>query len=295
MNTILQRHGRQAGFTLVELVVVIVISGVIASMVSTFIAQPVQAYVDLNRRATLVDAADSALRRMARDVRRALPNSVRINAAGDTIELLNTLDGARYRDDAGGAHGSADDLWQTGGDDRFNVLGRLQSLNFTYGSALPAGVRAAIYTTDASVYADAATGAEPGVITPASTQITISNDGNEDKISLLPAFDFALASPGQRLYLLDSPVTYRCDITSGTLTRYSGYTITSGQPTDPAASPLDSASSSALVADHISACAFSYDPGAGQRGGLVTAALTLADHTGERVTLLHQIHVDNLP
>src|SRR5205814_7956125 len=69
----------QRGFTLLEAVLVIAMTGIVAAMVAVFIRAPVNAYVDQARRAELSDAADTALRRMAREVQRALPNSVRVD------------------------------------------------------------------------------------------------------------------------------------------------------------------------------------------------------------------------
>ena len=89
----------QRGFTLVEMIVVIVITGIIGGVVAMFIRAPVQGYMDSARRAEMTDIADTALRRMARDIRTAVPNSVRIPvAAGSTyIEFLPTKAGGRYR------------------------------------------------------------------------------------------------------------------------------------------------------------------------------------------------------
>ena len=67
----------QRGFTLVEAIVVIVITGIIAAGVAVFIRAPVEGYVDSVARAELTDAADTALRRLSRDVNSALPNSLR--------------------------------------------------------------------------------------------------------------------------------------------------------------------------------------------------------------------------
>jgi len=64
------------GFTLIELIVVIVIVGILSALGGQFIVAPVTGYVDLSRRARLVDQAEMALRRMQRDIRHALPNSI---------------------------------------------------------------------------------------------------------------------------------------------------------------------------------------------------------------------------
>ena len=51
-----------AGFTLVEMIMVITITGIIGAMVAVFIRSPVDSYVDSARRAELSDIADTALR-----------------------------------------------------------------------------------------------------------------------------------------------------------------------------------------------------------------------------------------
>ena len=60
---------RARGFTLVEMIIVIVITGIIGAMVAVFIRVPVQGYVDVAARAALADTADTATRRLTRDVR----------------------------------------------------------------------------------------------------------------------------------------------------------------------------------------------------------------------------------
>ena len=54
----------QRGFTLVEAVMVIALTGIVAAIVAVFIRQPVQGYFDTVRRAELTDVADTAARRI---------------------------------------------------------------------------------------------------------------------------------------------------------------------------------------------------------------------------------------
>jgi MSHA biogenesis protein MshO len=88
----------ESGFTLVEAIVVIAITGIVGAMVAIFIRSPVDGYIDSVNRAELTDEADTALRRMARDMRLALPNSIRVNNTGDFVEFLATSTGGRYLD-----------------------------------------------------------------------------------------------------------------------------------------------------------------------------------------------------
>lgn len=86
------------GFTLVELVMVIMITGIIAASFTVFFRPAIDGYFDTRRRADLTDIADTALRRMSQDIRRAVPNSIR-PAPGSTtcFQLVPTIAGGRYR------------------------------------------------------------------------------------------------------------------------------------------------------------------------------------------------------
>src|SRR5262245_17167840 len=92
---------RAQGFTLVELVVTIVLLGMAAAAVGVFIVPAMQGYQAQRQRAELVDSTEAALRRMARDIRIAVPNSIRVTTAltgatGFALELVPTVDGGRY-------------------------------------------------------------------------------------------------------------------------------------------------------------------------------------------------------
>ena len=79
---------RAAGFSLIELVVVLVLMAALALVSVALIRQPIDASADVQRRARLADAADQAMARLSRDIRLALPNSIRTSADGRAIEML---------------------------------------------------------------------------------------------------------------------------------------------------------------------------------------------------------------
>lgn len=252
----------------------IVITGVVSAAVAVFLRAPVQGYFDVARRARLTDAADTALRRIGRDLQSALPNSVRIDSAGGRryLEFLHVRSGGRYRaevDDTGG--GDVLDF-TSGSDASFDVLG--------FPVTVAAGDQLVIYNL----------GIGPADAYAGDNRRTIAATGEVSNIAFAAnGSPLPLASPGARFQVVDTPVAYECDPAAGVLRRHWGYPISAGQPLPPAGS------ASALLVHRVSGCDFHYEANAAnQRTGLVSLRLQLADG-GENVTLFQQLHVGNLP
>ena len=257
-----------AGFTLIEMIIVIAITAIVGSMVALFLRVPVESYVAQDRRARLTDTADTALRRMGRDIRLALPNSVRVTSVGGVVylEFLGTRSGGRYR-----AQGGGDILDFTTPDTSFDVLGPAITMQ--------AGDRIAVYNLGIPG-ADAWAG---------DTLATYSGAAGSVSNIAIASKQFPLASPGNRFQVVEGPVSYVCNPAAGTLTRFWGYVPAIAQPTPPPA-PV----SSALLASRVSACNFDYQPGVTERGGLVSMTLELSQ-AGEAVRLVANTQVSNQP
>jgi MSHA biogenesis protein MshO len=260
------------GFTLIELIMVIVIVGILSTMTTRIITLPVKSYIDLERRTTLVDSAEITLRRIQRDIRRALPNSIRITG-GNKLEFLHTTGGGRYRAKLA-SDGTGDILDFTSSDNSFDVLGSL--------STVPDG-ELVIYNLDSASTGNAYDG---------GNRASINNMATVDKIVLNSAKLFPFSSPQQRFFIVDTPITYSC--TNGELRRYdnsidASYSISSSAPN------LTNLSYRIQAKANTLSCSFSYDAGTATRGGLVTLEITLTDEAGESAQLIHQVHVDNAP
>jgi len=281
---------RERGFTLIELVITIAVGSVVVAFMAMFIVMPLNAYTAQTRRAALVDASDAALRFMSRDLRSALPNSVRVTTSGTVtaLELLATADGARYQD-GGPVSNPALVLDFTAPDGAFATTVPFTQLTLPWTSS-------AYYL---SIYNVGVPGANAyqmaNVITPAGTTITISAGAtaNQNLVTLSPAFQFAFGSPEKRVYLVSGPVSYLCDTAAGSLTRYSGYAIAGVQPTS-AATLAAAGATAALVAADVGGCQFTYSPGTAERNGLTTLTLEIT-RSGESVQLLNEVQVVNSP
>ena len=259
------------GVTLIEMIVVIVLMGIVAAAVALFIRRPVEGYIDAARRAELTDIADTALRRVTRDLRTALPNSIRVS--GNFIEFLQVSGGGRFRaePDSAGA-GDILDFSSAAGDNSFEVLG-----------PMPAGIAngnlIVVYNLgEGSGNSDAYGAGNSSAVSAVAAPIVS-----------IGAKQFPLPSPGRRFQVVQHAVTYHCDLGAQQLRRYWNYTINAVQPTPPGDG------SNALLASRVTACSFTYAPsGPSGRTGVVSLVLQIEDG-GERVRLFQQAHVSNVP
>jgi MSHA biogenesis protein MshO len=295
------------GFTLIEAVMVIVILGVLAGIVAVFIRAPILGYRDSVDRAEITDQADLALRRIARDVRLALPNSVRVNASGSFLEFLQTRSGARYLSTLDGAADSQVLSFEDPARTTFLAIGlpdsfaRVRPGDFVVVYNLGYGFSGAdawqLNTTAekniARITALAATsvtlpGQSAGSTTPA-VQVTLADNP-------FAAQTVAMSSPTQRFQVVTGPVSYFCQPRAdGTLdlVRAWGYAVNANLQVPP------SGGQRAVIASRLTRCGglFNAASGALVRAGLVSIDLELRGRNGNAaaIRLVHQVHIDNTP
>jgi MSHA biogenesis protein MshO len=288
---------RLRGFTLVEMIMVIVITGIVAGMVAVFIAKPVQGYIDSVRRAGMTDVADLALKRMALEIRTAVPNSIRLSSGSATtscsantttncyLEFIPSRTGGRYCTDSDACpSGTGGALSFTATNDYFDILGPTHDvIQSDFLVVYNTGQEDTTDTTR-SLSAYTAGNIRTQSSAPSTTGLTIAGS------------PFPFASPSHRFQAVPSsgPVSFACrgvgGGTNGTgeLRRHTSYATTV-----PFGSTPTPTTGGALLANNISACQFTYDQ-VSATSGLVSLRLTLT-REDESVTLLNQFHVDNMP
>ncbi|MBT4835743.1 MAG: type II secretion system protein [Methylococcales bacterium] len=307
MNRTLPKH-KISGFTLMELVLVIVLTGIMSGISIKFVSGAVDHLLDVTRRAQLVDVATLSLRMMSEELRLALPNSVRIGCANQCLEFLLIKNSGNYRATAIGGNDDALDIGLS--DNRFDVIGALFDADqITFGNNATDcqnGLADCLYVNNAGNPYVASilvtlTGCTNHLnqVSPfyCSQPNAINGSFPSTPIQLLFSNKvFPTASVTQSFYVVDTAIQYRCTpntVTpqSGILQRYSNYPITQTMATvlPPANSQV------VLFAEYITACTFSVTAGAGANLGLVTLELTVSNSNGDSIKQLQQVRVVNQP
>lgn len=262
---------RARGFTLIELIVVIVLLGIAAVSFTMIFTGTVGGYLDTAGRADSATAARIALDRMGRELREAMPNSVRVNDDGSCVQFLPILGSSVYTD--------------------FPInTTTFAVLDFST-AAIPAGnyapgaaAYAAIYPVSADqLYQQLAMSPLGSISAMASSLRTVT---------LTTASTFARPSPAERVYFVGAPVSY-CVLGSGVLNRYESAVT----PTQPAPAALGAPQ---LLLDHVQVAgsSFQYQQGNWRANGLITIRLNIqrnaSDGQPENLLLDHEVWVRNV-
>jgi MSHA biogenesis protein MshO len=250
------------GFTLIELVIAIAIGSVVVAFAAMFIGAPLGAYEAHSRRAVLVADTSGAWPRMEKDLRAALPNSLRTHRNGVyvVIEMLKVTQVVRYIDPPASTS--------------FKVAGGSGPIP-TYLSVMPGG----------DVYA-------PGSLASAAGFDSDPEGAEGEWRVLLNTAPSLPTSPRQRLFYVEGPVTYLCDERLGTLRRYANYALAEFQTARD--TPTELGGAGELITQGLTSCNFVVDPVEVKPIQTAAIHLTTTSH-GDSLTLLHTALAEYAP
>ena len=254
----------QRGFNLIELIVVITVLGIIMAGTASYITQGMTAYTDTVRREELANVGRATVERIARELRTALPNSIRVN--NNCLEFQPVVAGSAYITLPLGAPSNtmsaATFNLPAGGGNRYVVV-------YPYNTG-------ALYTVS-----------NPGPIIGFNSV----SGAPTATITFSAAHQFSLASPYQRFFIVSEPVSF-C-VVGIELRRYSSYGLNTVQAAPPASGTALLAENIQTVDNAVTVTPFSYSPGTLKRNAIVDLDLRYFID-GEWIRLTHEVQIRNV-
>lgn len=249
-----------AGFTLLELVVVLVVLSITAVSMSTMFSGSVSGYLDAAARQDKSAAGRAALDRLGRELREAMPLSVRTGGDNRCVQFM-PIQAATFYTDLPAA------------------TTRIPVAPFPSMNA--SGLYLAIYpVNDAELYGQVA-------LRPIDSFET--SGGSVTAVLLSAAHTFPRSSPGQRAYILSAPLAF-CLEAGGQLRRYTtGLSASAPVRGSLAGGALLSANLDPATAEPT----FSHTLGSTRANALVTVNLAYTQR-GERLALNHETRLRNV-
>jgi MSHA biogenesis protein MshO len=245
------------GFTLVELVIAIALLGITAATITFFYTGTVRGYIDTANRQDSVALARAAIDRIDRELREAMPMSVRIS--NNCLQFLPVAASTVY----------------------VSVPANSTTVSvMDFPVPAGSGYYAAVYPISAGELYGLTAMQSIGSISAAS--------GNLRTLILSSGFPAPRASAGERLYIVGNPVSF-CLEAGGQLNRYTSVvSATQALPGSGLVSP-------AMLADKLVAAqsSFRYQSGNWQNNALVTITLTVQQanngNANEQLQLDHEV------
>ena len=254
---------RASGFTLIEVITVIVILGVLASAVASFTRFSTQIYSEASDREQLISSTRFAIERLTREVRNALPNSLRISAnasgiANACLEFVPIIDSTIYNNIAIAPQVASSTI---------EIIDTVIPGNPSFLSTVTnvGALSVVIYPLNAS---DGYSGSSKlfGIDAFTSSNSTITLDN---------AVQFTEGSPVKRLYVVDTSNSVKYCVEATQLKR-------------------QTAGNSVLMAENISSLVFTVANTTLERNAMVQIRFTL-DKNNEQVVFNHEVQVLNVP
>ena len=281
----LKQIKNSGGFTLLELIIVIVLLGGLSVGISSFIGIATQSFVNTAERDEIIASARFSVERLNREVRNALPNSARVLnfPSGETcLEFVPIMGASIYKN-----------LDVSRSFDQITTVAFVDDEEQPYTCNSSCGDSVVIYPLgylgyidNSDVYVDP----EQSAGQLFAIESIDKPAGDFWQINLENTVTLGRASPNDRLYVVNQPVRYCED--NNTLNRVSNYNL-SDQLTS---SVYPTNSTAVAMAENVDAN-FAISEATLTRNSVVQMRLTFfrANDTAEEIVFDHEVHIANTP
>jgi MSHA biogenesis protein MshO len=266
------------GFTLIEMIVTIVVIGILGVGVAGFIGRTTEGMMDASERTKVSAIAWIVSEKLSRELRSALPNSIRTNVSGSCVEYIPVVSASDYLSVPTLATAS-------------NFEGvPFPNLSVSDNYAL-VSYRVAVYpSTLSNLYENVVSASTNATISSLITDmVDESTDpsvtANAVRIDLNAAHQFLLDSPTRRFFVVDQPVMFCFE--SGALNRYSAYGYRNTIPTG--------LSDRSVMATGINLGSFDYNDATLTRNAVINIAYSIQGSNGELQPVNQEVQIRNVP
>jgi MSHA biogenesis protein MshO len=260
------------GFTLIEVITVIVVLSILAALGSSFVAESTRSYQATQARSRLINIGRQAVERMTRQLRVSLPFSVRLTNSNMCIEFMPIVSGGNYR----GALNGAGNAYTEYVPDLLNLA--------TATSTLTVAPHAIDFGTPQFVSIGAMAANEIYGSNPTSrATLTLRTT---TQLNFTPARGWTRNSTNKRFYLLDKPQAF-C-VVGNQLRFYSDQDASSGS--------VDTTAAFSLVAENVTGTTapFTLTGGSENRNTIVQLNIVFKEGA-ESFTYNHSVMIRNVP
>lgn len=261
---------KSKGFTLIELISVLVILSLIAAVGSRFLITAVNAYQQTQTRTKMIGKGRAAIEQMSRQLRGSVPNSLRVSPSGRCVEFLPTVAGALYIDDV------ADESNMAAGKDTITTSA------FSLGLGTPAYIVIGAYDSS-EIYTVSSPAARVNLAG------SLTGGGSFTSVSLSSTHIFKRNSVRKRLFIAGTP--RRFCVVVDELRMYSNYGLSTSTITD-----VNPGGDSDLMATDVASndIVFSLSTGSLDRNAAIDIALQFSENN-TLLTLNQQVLLRNVP
>lgn len=263
-NTFNTNNTQNKGFTLIELIIAIVLLGIVAGVGVNLIMPIFTGYVDTRTKEYLFNEVKFGVQRMDRELRMAVPNSVKTINSGDGIQFIKMYSGNYYEKPKGKNK------------NYLNIFDNCSNILKTFNPATNStNDNITVYVTNTDK-----------IYNTPKYWYKASECYDNDNITLQAGEKLQAQSPYNRFYVIDTPLTFFKDSKNILMSRDYNWTIYDG---------TENAIDHYRLMSYVNDINFNYKPGIPQkRNGVVTIAITMKK--GNTVLRYkHQVHVRNVP